>query len=109
MYVPEQGDIVSLDFDPSSGNEIMKRRPALVLSKKVFNEHTGFAVVTPITSTKRGSKLEVLLPKKMEVQGAVLTYQIKSLDFSTRNVKFIEKAPQSVVSRVIDIAKLIIS
>ena len=109
MYVPDQGDIVSLDFDPSSGNEIMKRRPALVLSKKMFNEHTGFAVVAPITSTKRGSKLEVILPSKMAVQGAVLTYQIKSLDFSTRHVKFIQVAPQSVTNNVLEIAKLIIS
>lgn len=109
MYVPEQGHIVSLDFDPSSGNEIMKRRPALVLSKKIFNEHTGFAIVVPITSTKRGSKLEVVLPDNMEVQGAVLTYQIKSLDFSTRHVNFIQVAPESVTNSVIEIAKLIIS
>ena len=109
MYVPDQGDIVSLDFDPSSGNEIMKRRPALVLSKKIFNAHTGFAVVAPITSTKRESKLEVMLPSDILVQGAVLTYQIKSLDFSTRNVKFIQVAPLKITTNVIDIAKLIIS
>ena len=43
-YVPEQGDIIWLDFDPSSGKEIMKRRPACVLSKKSFNAHTKMAV-----------------------------------------------------------------
>jgi hypothetical protein len=26
-YIPEQGDLVWLDFDPSSGKEIMKRQP----------------------------------------------------------------------------------
>ena len=51
MYVPDKGDIVSLSFDPSAGNEIMKRRPALVISRQAFNEHTGFAIVAPITST----------------------------------------------------------
>lgn len=33
-YTPEQGDIVWLDFDPSSGKEIIKRRPAFVISQK---------------------------------------------------------------------------
>lgn len=108
-YIPDQGDIVSLGFNPSSGTEIMKRRPALVLSKKMFNEHTGFAVVAPITSTKRGSKLEVLLPNKTTTQGAVLTYQVKSLDYSARKVKFIESAPKKVIDTALQITKLIIS
>ena len=50
-YVPDQGDIVWLDFNPSSGKEIMKRRPAFVISRKAFNNHTGLAIVAPITST----------------------------------------------------------
>ncbi len=108
-YIPDQGDIVSLDFDPTSGTEIMKRRPALVLSKKIFNERTGFVVVAPITSTKRGSKLEVVLTNKTTTQGAVLTYQVKSLDYSTRKVKFIESAPKKVIDSSLQIARLIIS
>ena len=59
-YVPEQGDLIWLDFDPSSGKEIMKRRPAFVISKRAFNEHTKMAIVAPITSTIRGIKLEVI-------------------------------------------------
>lgn len=61
-YVPEQGDLVWLNFDPSSGKEMMKRRPAFVISRKAFNEHTKMAIVAPITSTIRGVKLEVILP-----------------------------------------------
>ena len=30
-YIPEAGDIVWIDFDPQKGNEIQKRRPALVI------------------------------------------------------------------------------
>ncbi len=29
-----------LDFDLGSGKEIMKRRPAFVISRRAFNEHT---------------------------------------------------------------------
>lgn len=50
-YTPDQGDVIWLDFDPSSGKEIMKRRPAFVISRKAFNEHTGIAIVAPITSS----------------------------------------------------------
>ncbi|PHM59774.1 type II toxin-antitoxin system PemK/MazF family toxin [Xenorhabdus sp. KK7.4] len=109
MYVPEKGDIVSLDFDPSAGKEIMKRRPAFVLSRKMFNEHTGFAIVAPITSMKRGMNMEVILPKDLSTQGAILIHQIKSLDFANRQIKFIEKAPQDIIEKVSEIAKVIIS
>jgi mRNA interferase MazF/mRNA interferase ChpB len=86
MYVPDKGDIVTLSFDPSAGREIMKRRPAFVVSRKVFNEHTGFAIVAPITSTSRNMKLEVVLPNNLSTQGAVLIHQVKSLDFSERDM-----------------------
>ncbi|MDQ7048100.1 MAG: type II toxin-antitoxin system PemK/MazF family toxin [Enterobacterales bacterium] len=60
MYIADKGDIVYLNFDPSAAKEIMKRRPAFVISRKIFNEHTGFAVVAPITSSIRKMKLTVL-------------------------------------------------
>jgi mRNA interferase MazF/mRNA interferase ChpB len=52
-YIPERGDLIWLDFDPSSGKEIMKRRPAFVISRKQFNTHLGLAIVAPITSQNR--------------------------------------------------------
>ena len=90
MYVPGKGDIVSLSFDPSAENEIMKRRLALVISRKVFNEHTGFANVAPITITVRGMALEVVL-EGTATQGVVLIHQVRSLDFESRGIKFVEK------------------
>lgn len=106
-YVPDQGDIILLDFDPSSGKEIMKRRPALVISRKIFNVHTDFAIVAPITSTVRDIKLEVALPAKLETRGAILVYQLKSIDYVQRNAGFIEKAPPDVIEKVVEIAQVI--
>ncbi len=37
VYIPNQGDIVAITFDPQSGHEQKGRRPALVVSKKLFN------------------------------------------------------------------------
>jgi mRNA-degrading endonuclease toxin of MazEF toxin-antitoxin module len=109
MYSPGQGDIVVFSFDPSSGKEVMKRRPAIVISKKIFNEHTGFVVVAPITSTVRNMRLEVVLPSELETQGAVIIHQMKSLDFEDRRAVFIEKASAQVLQKVIALAKAIVS
>ena len=108
MYIPDKGDIVSLNFDPSAGKEIMKRRPAFVISRKMFNAHTGFAVVAPITSTIRKMKLEVVLPEKTSTKGSVLIHQMKSLDFHGRQIKLIERAPEPTVRKVTELAKAII-
>ena len=108
-YIPEKGDIVWLDFDPSSGHEIMKRRPAFVISKEVFNSSVGMAVVAPITSTIRNKPLEVVLSEKnLKTKGAVLVYQMKSLDVSHRKIKFVEKASAVVTAKVTALAQLIV-
>lgn len=109
MYIPDKGDIVTLNFDPSAGREIMKRRPAFVISRKVFNDHTGFAVVAPITGTNRNMKLEVVLPELMSTKGSVLIHQVKSLDFSERDMTFVESAPQAITDEITKLLKVIIS
>ena len=108
MYIPDKGDIVSLNFDPSAGKEIMKRRPAFVISRKLFNEHTGFAIVAPITSTIRRMKLEVVLPEETATKGSVLIHQMKSLDFDNRQIELIERAPEATAEKVTELAKAII-
>ncbi|MCY3803515.1 MAG: type II toxin-antitoxin system PemK/MazF family toxin [Gammaproteobacteria bacterium] len=106
MYIPDKGDIVWLNFEPSAGREITKRRPAFVISRKAFNEHTGFAIMAPITSTVRGIKLEVEL-KGVETEGAILIYQMKSLDFENRDIELIEKAPPATTNKVTELAQII--
>ena len=107
-YIPEQGDIILLSFDPRSGKEIMKRRPAYVISRKIFNEHTELAIVAPISSTVRGIKLEVVLPDSLKTKGAVLVHQLKSLDFYEREIMLIEKMMQKEIEEIKVLTKLLI-
>tara|TARA_B110000967_G_scaffold206022_1_gene251787 strand:+ start:965 stop:1297 length:333 start_codon:yes stop_codon:yes gene_type:complete len=107
-YVPDQGDIVWLDFNLSSGKEIMKRRPAFVISRKAFNNHTGLAIVAPITSTIRNTSMEVVMSNGQKTEGAVLVYQLKSLDFKQWQVEFIERASAETIRQVTTLAKVII-
>ncbi len=107
MYIPDRGDIIWLDFEPSVGKEITKRRPAYVVSRKAFNEHTRFALVAPITSTVRNVRLEIVL-EGTETEGAILSYQTKSFDFEQRQAAFIEKAPDAIIAAVTQIMQVIV-
>ena len=107
MYIPDRGDIIWLDFEPSVGREITRRRPAYVISRRAFNKHTGFALVAPVTGTVRNVRLEVVL-EGTGTQGAILSYQIKSIDFVQRKATLIEKAPEAIVAAVTQIMQVIV-
>lgn len=101
-YIPQRGDIVWIDLDPSQGSEMKKTRPALVVSPASYNEKVGLALLCPITSHKKGYPFEVELPKTGSVHGVVLSDQVKSLDWKVRNAKFEEKLSTWIVTEVID-------
>ena len=102
-YVPRHGDLVALDFDPQSGHEQKGRRPALVISKDAFNKGTGMAICCPITNTDRRVPFHVPLTGRTSLTGFVMCEQVKSLDFRSRRMKLIERAPQDVLEDVLAI------
>lgn len=102
-YIPEQGDIVFLGFDPQAGHEQKGRRPALVVSNNTFNRFTNMAIVCPITNTNRGFPLHVSLDGRTKTTGAIMCEQVKSLDIAARKAVFIEQAPKDVLEEAVDI------
>ncbi len=99
-YVPDRGDLVWLEFTPHAGSEQSGRRPALVLSPKAYNGKVGLALFCPVMSKMKGYPFEVQLPDESAVGGVVLSDQLKSLDWRSRKVKFIERAPSDVMAMV---------
>ena len=91
-YIPDKGDFVILTFDPQVGHEQMGRRPALVVSNRLFNQHTGLALVCPITNTDRNIPFHICIPQDAGITGLVMVDQIKSVDFRARVIQFMEKA-----------------
>ncbi len=83
-FVPDRGDVVWLAFDPQTGHEQSGRRPALVLSPKAYNAKTNLALFCPVTSRIKGYPFEVNLPTDGKITGAILSDQIKSLDWKMR-------------------------
>jgi mRNA interferase MazF len=99
-FVPDRGDIVWL-HNPQAGHEQAGRRPALVVSPKVYNKKVGLALFCPITSHIKGYPFEVLMPSRSKVNGVILSDQIKSLDWRVRDAKRFSKAPKEVISEVL--------
>jgi mRNA interferase MazF len=102
-YIPQQGDIIYLDFDPQAGHEQRGRRPALVVSNYTYNKITRMALVCPITNTDRAFPLHVCLKNRTQITGFIMCEQVKSLDIAMRNASFQEKAPEDIVQEVFDI------
>ena len=102
-YVPKQGDIIAITFDPQSGHEQKGRRPALVVSKDLFNQSTGLAIVCPVTNTERSFPFHVPLPKDSKLKGFIMVEQVKSVDFRTRRAKRIEHGDDKLLSEVLSI------
>jgi len=102
-YVPKQGDIIAIMFDPQSGHEQKGRRLAFVVSKDLFNRSTGLAIVCPVTTTERGFPFHVPIPKESKLTGFIMVEQVKSVDFRSRRAKRIEKSNDELLSEVLSI------
>jgi mRNA interferase MazF len=99
-YVPRGGDVVWINLNPQAGHEQAGRRPAVVLSPEKYNRKTGLALLCPITSQIKGYPFEVLLPAGLPVEGAILSDQVKSLDWGVRNVDLICALPGETIAEV---------
>jgi mRNA interferase MazF len=100
-YVPQRGDMVWITFNPQAGHEQAGRRPAIVISPKSCNSKTGLAILCPVTSQVKGYPFEVLIPQEMPVTGAILSDQVKSLDWRARNAELICPLPDETTSEVL--------
>ncbi len=100
-YVPDSGDIVWIMFTPQAGHEQAGRRPALVLSPKSYNSKVGLALLCPITSQVKGYPFEVLIPEGLKVKGAILSDQVKSLDWKARKAELSCKLPKEKLNEVV--------
>jgi mRNA interferase MazF len=83
VYVPDAGDIVWLQFNPSAGHEQAGHRPALVLSPARYNGPRGMMIACPMTSQIKGYPFEVVVSHSPP--SVVLADQVKSLDWRVRN------------------------
>ena len=104
FYVPKQGDIIKMDFNPTRGHEQQGRKPAVVVSNSSFNSFArGVAMVCPITNTDRGIPIHIKLDDRTTTLGVIMTDQVKMLDLTQRNAEFIERIPADILAEICDI------
>lgn len=82
---PRRGEIYLVNFDPTSGSEIRKTRPALVLQNDIANRHSPITIVAAITSQfdEPLYPTEVLIKAPeggVSVDSVALMNQIRSID-----------------------------
>jgi mRNA interferase MazF len=85
-YVPDTGDVVWLAFDPQAVHEQAGHRPALVISPASYNGKTGLMLCCPMSTKIKGHPFEVVTHVD-GVECAVLSDQVKSLDWKVRRAK----------------------
>ncbi|MBF8265477.1 MAG: transcriptional modulator of MazE/toxin, MazF [Dehalococcoidia bacterium] len=90
-----------LTLNPQAGHEQAGRRPAVVLSPESYNEKTGLAIFCPVTNQIKGYPFEVLIPEGLPLTGAILSDQVKSLDWRARNAELICTLPDEIMSEVL--------
>ena len=103
-YTPDRGDIVHLQFDPASGQEMKGPHFGLVVSAKLFNGR-GLAMICPISQGEAASArtfgtVVTLMGTGTDAQGAVHCHQLKSLDWRVRKARFKESVPQDIIDDV---------
>ena len=98
-YVPDEADIVWINFTPQSGHEQAGRRPAVVLSPKIYNSRAGLLVCVPLTNQVKGYPFEVVLSGK-GVSGVALADQVKSLDWQARQAELKGTASTSEIAEI---------
>lgn len=100
-YVPDRGDVVWVTWMPVDGIGQSERRQAVVLSYSAYNGKVGMALTCPIISEVKGYPFEVRIPPRMDVSGAILSDQVKSLDWREVKAEFICQLPEATVSQVL--------
>ncbi len=107
-YCPEAGDFIWISFDPQEGTEQRGRRPALVLSPRIYNQRSRLCVLCPITNGAKGYPFEVPIPAGQTVTGVVLADQVKSQSWDVRDARLIGAAPPGVLAQTRGLVKALL-
>lgn len=100
---PKRGQIWFVDFDPTIGAEIRKKRPACVISNNVSNELAQTVTVIPITDPgKRVYPFEVPIEESetgLRKDSKIKCQQIRTVD-KARLIKQLSELPEVKIRAV---------
>jgi len=100
----KQGEIWEMYFDPTRGSEHSGRRPALVISGNLLNEHLNVVIVLPLTTRIKNFKGNLVLQPNnangLQAESEVLLFHIRSVskDLLKKKIGYVE---DGVISQLI--------
>ena len=102
--IPKRGEIYLVNFDPTTGAEIRKIRPALVLQNNIANQYSPITIVAALTSqtekTLYPTDALITGPESgMRKNSLILLNQIRSID-KERLIKRLGKLEEQTMERV---------
>ena len=80
-YVPDMGDLIWVDFDPTKGSE--QAYGSVLTRYPMYNNKTGMCLCVPCTTQSKGYPFEVVLSGQ-ERDGVALADQVKSIAWRAR-------------------------
>lgn len=100
-------------LDPTMGREQRGHRPVVVLSPQSFNDRTGAPLIAAITSggefAKRNGLAVSLAGSGSRTTGVVRCDQIRVLDLTDRNARYVETLSPAIIRDVLErVAALLI-
>lgn len=80
----EQGDVVSINFDPSKRHEPAGKHYGVVLSPWHVNKMCSLTLLAPVTSRDNGYPLHVRIAEGNPIYGFVQCEAIRAMDLGVR-------------------------
>src|SRR5258708_6978811 len=108
----KRGDIWTADLRPGKGQEVAKKRPALVISNNTLNTISPTVIIIPISS----QKYSVLGPERIFLSAkdsslpkdsVILSYQIRAVD-KARLLKRVSSLKETILQEVEDALKIVL-
>ncbi len=72
------------------------------MSPEAYNRKVGLALLCPITTRVKGYPFEVVIPEGLKATGAILSDQIKSLDWKARDASLLCRLPEETIKDVLN-------
>jgi mRNA interferase MazF len=101
-YYPDRGDLIEINFHPAAGREIDKRRPAIVLSPRVYNRTSGLCLAVPTSTDLTPGPLWIKMPEGyLSRPSLILCDFVKSFDYRERSASFLNRVPKELVDEIV--------
>jgi mRNA interferase MazF len=73
----------------------------MVLSPLAYNRTVGLMLCCPITGKEKRYPFEVRIPEGFPISGVILSDQLRSLDWKSRNASLIARVPRDLTDDVL--------